>query len=475
MSTKFILSTAGAILLSAILFSGCALKPQKTATSGSPPNTTSSEIPPDKILSGGPPKDGIPPIDNPKFGSISEAEKYLNENDLGISVSFGGTARFYPNRILVWHEIVNDMVGVQPALITYCPLCGTGIVFEPLVKGQRAEFGTSGKLYQSNLVMYDRQTDSLWSQILGEAIAGEMKGTKLKLLPYDNMLWKDWKKSFPEGEVLSRETGFSRDYTRSPYGDYDTNKEIFFPVDNQSDRYHPKEPLFGLGMDGSYRAYPLSELEKTTGTLTEDFAGTQIRIEFNQENKTIRFTEVETGEAIIPFYGFWFSWYAVHPDTEVFPDPTGPVRPAVSGEKPEVGFLAPDFTLKDYNDREVHLSGFRGKKAVMLNFWAGWCPFCLAEMPAMAVIQEEFQDKVQVIAINRGEKKENAKRFTDALNLSDVYTILLNPADDIFGLYGGFAMPTTFFIDQEGIIRDTHFGPLDSSQMREKIKSKLGL
>jgi peroxiredoxin len=163
----------------------------------------------------------------------------------------------------------------------------------------------------------------------------------------------------------------------------------------------------------------------------------------------------------------------VHPDTEVFTSSVA--KHSNVKEKAEVGFLAPDFTLKDYNDRNVRLSDFRGKSAVMLNFWSGWCPFCLAEMPAMAVIEEAFKGKLEVIAVNRGQKKEDAKHFTDALNLSDVYTILLNPADDIFGTYGGFAMPSTFFIDTQGIIRDAHFGPLDSKQMREKIELKLGL
>lgn len=140
---------------------------------------------------------------------------------------------------------------------------------------------------------------------------------------------------------------------------------------------------------------------------------------------------------------------------------------------PFSGFLAPDFTLKDYDGNAVRLSDFRGKKAVMLNFWAGWCPFCLAEMPAMAVVQEEFKDKLTVIAVNRGQKPEDAKRFTDDLNLTGVYTILLDPQDKIFRLYQGLAMPTTFFIDQQGVIRDVKFGALDSSQMREKIKTKL--
>lgn len=275
-------------------------------------------VPLDQILSGGPPKDSISSIDSPQFDSVEKANAYLRDNGIGVAVSFNGVDRFYPNQITVWHEIVNDMVGGQPVLVTYCPLCGTGIVFDPIVKGEPTEFGTSGKLYQSNLVMYDRQTDSYWSQILGEAIVGEMAGTKLKLLPYQNMSWKDWKREHPKGEVLSRETGYGRDYTRSPYGDYDTNRSIFFPVEHRDDRYHPKAPTYSLVDNGKFKAYPQEELEKTSGDFTDTFAGRTLRVQYKKANKTVVFTDTATGEDVVPFYGFWFSWIAVHPDTEVF-------------------------------------------------------------------------------------------------------------------------------------------------------------
>ncbi len=478
MSTKSYILAPAIALISIFSFSACSYEPHEDKNSEISNSTTATEIDLSKIISGGPSKDGIPSIDDPKFVSIDDAETYLDDNNLGIAVAFGGVSRFYPNNILVWHEIVNDNLNEQPMLVTYCPLCGTGIVFEPLVNGKVSEFGTSGKLYNSNLVMYDRQTDSYWSQILGEAITGEMKGTKLKILPHDNIFWKDFKLLYPNGEVLSPETGFDRDYTASPYGSYELNSDIFFPVDNRSDLYHKKSPVFGLEVNGEYKAYPLEELEKSVETFFEEFAGISLKIEFNKSSNTIRVTNTDSGEEIVPIYGFWFSWYAVHPDTEVFTvDAISDSANSASSntEKPEIGFLAPDFTLKDYDDHEVTLAGFRGKKAVMLNFWAGWCSFCLAEMPAMAVVQETFSDDLAVVAVNRGQSKEDAKSFTDSFNLSDVYTILLNPDDDVFGAYGGFAMPSTFFIDKKGIIRDIHFGPLDSKQMKEKITSKLNL
>lgn len=137
----------------------------------------------------------------------------------------GNTHKFYPYQILVWHEVVNDAVEGERILVTYCPLCLTGFVFDPLVKGERVEFGTSGKLWKSNLVMYDRKTESLWSQILGEAIIGEMVGSKLNLLESDLVRFGEWKERFPGGEVLSRDTGATRFYGSNPYGDY------FAPVD----------------------------------------------------------------------------------------------------------------------------------------------------------------------------------------------------------------------------------------------------
>lgn len=177
-------------------------------------------IPLEEILSGGPPKDGIPPIDEPKFVSVSDANDWLQDNEPGVAFSRGNTHRFYPYQILVWHEIVNDTVEGERVLVTYCPLCLTGFVFDPVVKGERVEFGTSGKLWQSNLVMYDRKTESLWPQVLGEAVVGEMTGTKLPTLPSDQILYGNWKKKFPNGEVLSRETGAIRFYGSNPYGDY---------------------------------------------------------------------------------------------------------------------------------------------------------------------------------------------------------------------------------------------------------------
>lgn len=187
-------------------------------------------IPLDEILSGGPSKDGIPSIDNPKFISTKDADKQLEDDSPGLGVVVGDTARFYPYRILVWHEIVNDTIEGKPVLVTYCPLCVTGIVFGREFNGEAVEFGVSGRLWKSNLLMYDRTSnvkdESLWSQVLGEAVLGIRTGEKLEIVPSDTVMYSVWKKSHKNTEVLSRDTGAARSYGSDPYGNYYTDDTV---------------------------------------------------------------------------------------------------------------------------------------------------------------------------------------------------------------------------------------------------------
>jgi len=176
-------------------------------------------VPLDKIVSGGPPPDGIPSIDNPKFVSVAEADKFLQNSDQVVGLNINGDIRAYPLQILVWHEIVNDNIGGSLVAVTYCPLCFTNQVFNRTINGQTVEFGTSGKLYNSNLVMYDRTSKSLWSQALGEGIVGKYAGVKLERIPFDIAYWKEWKQLHPDTKVLSRDTGSTRPYGADPYGD----------------------------------------------------------------------------------------------------------------------------------------------------------------------------------------------------------------------------------------------------------------
>ena len=282
-------------------------------------NGVKHSVPLDEILGGGPPKDGIPSIDNPKFISIPEANTLLSDVETGIAVNIDGIARFYPFQILVWHEIANDIINDKRILVTYCPLCLSGIVFDPLVNGERVEFGTSGKLWNSNLVMYDRKTDSLWSQILGESIVGEMTGTQLKVLPSDMIRFGEFKKQYPKGTVLSRDTGATRFYGQDPYGDYYTTPGTYFPVSKKDDRLNDKDFILGIVVNGKAKAY-LPEAVKKAGELADQFGGKIIVARYEKEIDAVRLFEKKadgTVERINPFGSFWFSWVAAHPDTEL--------------------------------------------------------------------------------------------------------------------------------------------------------------
>ncbi len=190
-------------------------------------------VPFGEILSGGPPKggigvdQGIPALLNPSFVSPAEATKWLRDNEPVIFLSLNGENRAYPIQILIWHEIVNDQIGGTPVVVTFCPLCNSAIVFERTVAGQVTTFGTTGKLHYSDLVMYDSTTESWWQQLTGEAIVGDRVGTKLAMLPSQVVSFVDFKTRFPDGQVLSRETGMSRRYGSNPYIGYDSNNSPF--------------------------------------------------------------------------------------------------------------------------------------------------------------------------------------------------------------------------------------------------------
>jgi Protein of unknown function (DUF3179) len=318
-------------------------------------------VPLDQIVSGGPPPDGIPSIDDPKFISIQEADKYLKDSDLVLGLNINGDVRAYPLQILVWHEIVNDKLGGVPITVTYCPLCFTNQVFNrTLENGQILEFGTSGKLYNSNLVMYDRTTKSLWSQAMSQAIVGKLAGAKLERIPFDVVYWKEWKQLYPDSKVLSTDTGSPRPYGADPYGDYYTNGDVLFSVSNSDDRLGLKEIVVGFENSGQYKAYRLQEIESKKA-INDQVNGKPIALlslhpfmvraydpvvdgqvlEFSFNAKDQNFIDTRTGsvwnfegKAIsgqlkgkqltrIPFdEGFWFEWVAFHPKTELYQNNT---------------------------------------------------------------------------------------------------------------------------------------------------------
>jgi hypothetical protein len=213
------------------------------------------------IQSGGPPKDGIPPIDRPKYISAVEAEKLLKPNDIVVGLVYHGVVRAYPQKILVWHEIVNEEFKGEKIAITYCPLTGSAVAFGGRSRdGTMLTFGTSGKLVNSNLLMYDRQTDSQWPQILGIAIDGTHKGTVLEEIPLAWTHWSRWRQRHPDTVVLSTDTGYFRSYGTDPYGSYDKPGTYYdsgsplFPVMAKDGRFNPKDVVVGVKANGQQMA-----------------------------------------------------------------------------------------------------------------------------------------------------------------------------------------------------------------------------
>jgi len=275
-------------------------------------------IPADEVVSGGPPRDGIPALNDPELIGAGEA-RYLDDDDRVLGVALDGEARAYPVRILNWHEVVNDQIGTQHFAVSYCPLCGTGMVFAANVADTALIFGISGLLYNSDVLLFDRNTESLWSQILAKAVTGPFKGTELPQLPATHTTWGEWRKRHPDTLVLSTDTGFGRDYRRNPYAGYERSRRLYFDVANQAPRdYHPKALVLGVKVDGVHKAYPFEELESLDGPVLEDTVnGRALRIHYDAPSQTAEVTTA-AGEPYPGTVGFWFAWYAFFPDTEVF-------------------------------------------------------------------------------------------------------------------------------------------------------------
>ncbi len=225
-------------------------------------NFAKHSVPLTEIMSGGPPKDGIPAVDKPSFETVAEADKWLKPKEPVILFEHRGEARAYPLQILIWHEIANDTVAGIPVTVTFCPLCNTAIVFDRTLNEKVLDFGTTGKLRFSDLVMYDRQTESWWQQATGEAIVGDLTGQRLKFLPAQIVAWDTFKRQFTEGKVLSRNTGHSRAYGQNPYVGYDNiNSAPFLYAGPKDSRLRPMERVVTVSASTEDVAYPFSVLE----------------------------------------------------------------------------------------------------------------------------------------------------------------------------------------------------------------------
>ena len=276
-------------------------------------------IPLNEIMSGGPSKDGIPALLKPKFVPASKAT-FLKDHDRILGLTRDKEAKAYPIRILNWHEIVNDTLDRRPVLISYCPLCGTGMAFDPVINGKKYTFGVSGLLYKSDVLMYDHQTESLWSQIKQEAVTGDLTGTRLTLLPMIHTTWGKWKSEHPNSLVLSTDTGFFRDYSRDPYVSYARSPRLMFPTGTQDGRMGPKDWVLGIELDGVIKAYPFTELQQVAPSLTDSLGSKTITVYYDQASRTA-WVKDAGGRDVPSVAAYWFAWIAFHPKTEVYEAP----------------------------------------------------------------------------------------------------------------------------------------------------------
>jgi hypothetical protein len=307
---------------------------------------------PDQLISGCSGMDCIPSIDDPKFVPASESG-WLGESDLVIGLERNGTAKTYPLRILNLHEIVNDEISGEPVAVTYCPLCRSGLAYSREVGNQTLEFGVSGKLYNANLVMYDRQTETYWSQLQGEAVVGPLVPERLELVSSQITEWEKWRKKHPETEVLSRETGMypASAYGSSPYTGYESSESVGFGVGEVDDRLPSKELVYGVAIGGESKAYTEEKIRQED-LIQDTVGGVPVLLLEDQEtggvkafvrrtgNRTLEFSlegdtlvdqegtrwsfdgEESSGDQELDEIGthgiYWFAWSKFHPGTEVY-------------------------------------------------------------------------------------------------------------------------------------------------------------
>lgn len=272
------------------------------------------QIPSWDVVAGGPGKDGIPSLTDPTF-ITAKKDKWLEKEDLVIGLTIDGVSKAYPIAIMNYHEVVNDDFGGRSVAITYSPLCGSAMAYRTEDKNNEWELAVSGLLYNNNALYFDRQTESLWSQVLGRAVSGQVAGAELELLPTTLTTWEEWEETHPEGMVLSKETGYTRNYELDAYEYYASTDRLMFPINHNDDRLELKERIIGVNVDGTFKAYPYSILASSDDTVIEDeLNGQQIRITFNSTSKTAIITDAD-GEILPSSSMYWFAWSAFHPET----------------------------------------------------------------------------------------------------------------------------------------------------------------
>ncbi len=247
-----------------------------TGSGGSGGNQDEWLIPQSEIKDGGPGKDGIPSVDNPQFLATSSAT-FIDDDELVVGIKIGDEVKAYPHQILDWHEIVNDVVGNTPIALTYCPLTGSAIGWGRTIDGSTTTFGVSGLLYNTNLIPYDRKTGSNWTQMGNQCVNGELIGKEIATYQVVETTWKTWKKMFPDSKVMSKSTGFNRNYGQYPYGDYRTNNDyLIFSIDPVDNRLLQKTRVLGVIGTGRAKVYEIDQLDDVITVVHDSFDGTSL-------------------------------------------------------------------------------------------------------------------------------------------------------------------------------------------------------
>lgn len=269
-----------------------------------------SDVPFESLMQACPARDCIPSIDEPVFVA-AESVDYLRDDDLLLVLTHNNITRAYPTRILDRHEIVNDMFGTEPVAVTYCPLCGSGLAFDRRQDGKVLDFGVSSLLHNSDLVMYDRQTESLWQQITGSSFAGKSRGSQLKSLPLAVVEWKDWSQQHPEADVLTVVDIKTDAYMKDAYGDYAESERLYMPVSATDARLHPKRVIYAMEIGDQAVAID-GEWLTQQGAWSDEFKGQSLDVVLNDSGEV---TASLDGNAITITRMYWFAWYSFHPQT----------------------------------------------------------------------------------------------------------------------------------------------------------------
>ena len=270
-----------------------------------------------EIAFGGPPKDGIPAISKPAIVDIAASEE-LRDDDRMIGVVVEGKARAYPIRLLMYHEAVNDTIGDTPIAVVYCPLCDSVSVVDRRLGGTVHEFGISGLLINSNVLLFDRTDDSLWSQVGFTAISGPNAGKSLAHLPWEITTAAAWREAHPDSTVMTTNTGFGRPYNLNPYPEYfDSHERLRFPVAHEDDRFSLREPVIGVRLGDDAKAYPVAAIrEAPDGLVRDSIGGKTVVLQAGSDGKSVRVVEAPADAHTV--HTFWFAWVAFHPQTAVY-------------------------------------------------------------------------------------------------------------------------------------------------------------